>query len=102
MIQAVLGYPGQGMSSGTALPYQNVLPVLSAVHCQFCGSAFPVRSSLGRKAHFCSDNCRDAQKFFDAFKVRLRRVKTFSPYSRKIMRGELFLCSNSLTVGGAQ
>jgi len=54
-------------------------------------------SGKGRPRTYCSDNCRDFNKFYDAMERNLARIQ-FSTESAKEMRGKFFRTRNDIKV----
>ena len=63
--------------------------------CRICGSDV-MQNSTGRFKDYCSDDCRDFNKFKSAFIDRLDKVD-FKDYSYvKAIKSELFCLVNSM------
>lgn len=63
--------------------------------CLVCGTKINDKQGRGRKALYCSENCREAMKYWGAFQAKLNEAN-LDGASRKNWRGELFCFSNSL------
>jgi hypothetical protein len=73
----------------------NTFTVQSCTSCPVCGSSFSARSGRGRPRLYCSENCAEVAKYWDAFQSAFDKVSLSSDV-RKVWRSELFLVSNSL------
>lgn len=62
--------------------------------CPICGSTYENKKQ-GRTKDYCSDNCRDLNKFLSAFETRLLKVDFKSNYSN-ILKSRLFGIANNL------
>lgn len=56
---------------------------------------------IGRPKTYCSDNCRDYLKYFNAFQKSLSKIVLDDEHKRKI-RGELFRVSNTLKLDSSR
>ena len=62
--------------------------------CPICGAVYQ-NQKKGRTKDYCSDNCRDVNKFLSAFETRLLKVDFKGSFSNS-MKSRLFLISNNL------
>lgn len=62
--------------------------------CPICGAVYQ-NQKKGRTKDYCSDNCRDVNKFLSAFETRLFKVDFKGSYSNS-MKSRLFLLANNL------
>ena len=63
--------------------------------CPTCGNPVPESTGAGRPPVYCSDNCRDIEKFRVALAKRITQA-TFDDKHRALIRGELFRMANSI------
>jgi hypothetical protein len=68
--------------------------------CFICGSPIiknelGFRCSIGRPKTYCSDYCRDFQKYFIAMQKSLSKISLDYSHKRQL-RGDLFRVANSL------
>jgi hypothetical protein len=62
--------------------------------CPICGAVYQ-NQKKSRTKDYCSDNCRDVNKFLSAFETRLFKVAFKGSYSNS-MKSRLFLLANNL------
>ena len=65
-------------------------------NCPVCGNPI-TRKSKFKPFQYCSDNCKDFSKYFEAMEKRLLLVKP-TKEARKMLRGQLFGLSNSISI----
>ncbi|MDX1809713.1 MAG: hypothetical protein R3331_09255 [Sulfurospirillaceae bacterium] len=70
------------------------------MNCFVCGNPIisngkGYRCSLGRPKNYCSDTCKDFQKYFNAMQKKLSEINLDDVHKR-LIRGELFRVANSL------
>lgn len=66
-------------------------------NCQVCGNPITRKTSFKPRS-YCSDNCRDFNKYKNAFEDKLLKIKP-TKESRKLLRGDMFRLSNSISIG---
>jgi len=77
------------------MPISNQKPFGTKTLCKVCGHTF-YQNKTGRFKEYCSDDCRDFNKFKNAFLSKLDSI-SFKDYSYiKSLKGELFRVVNSL------
>lgn len=66
----------------------------SSTVCQCCGKALPSVVVRGRPRIYCSKDCANLKKFYDAFEKSLNAIE-MSPFHKMAWRSELFACVNT-------
>lgn len=62
--------------------------------CPICGASYH-NVSKGRTKEYCSDDCRDLNKFLSAFETRLLKID-FKGLTSNRLKSRLFLIANNL------
>lgn len=62
--------------------------------CPICGTTF-LQTSNSRPKEYCSDNCKDFNKYFHAMERKLIQIK-FKGKSSNLIKGQLFRTANLL------
>ena len=66
-------------------------------NCPVCGNLFD-EITLTKSKTYCSDNCKDYNKFKNALEKRLLKLRP-TKEAKKIIRGDMFRLSNTLRNG---
>ncbi len=67
--------------------------------CFVCGKPINQKNNvvMGRPKNYCSDYCRDFQKYFNAMQKALDNIDLDNKHKRKI-KGNLFRVANTITL----
>lgn len=61
--------------------------------CPICGSLF-INKNRGRAKEYCSDNCRNFNKYLNAMERELLLIKGFNGYSPNKVKGSILRVAN--------
>lgn len=67
------------------------------INCRVCGDLIKQSEGKGRVKEYCSKNCSNCMKYFNAFQDALSNVDFKSSDKLKIFKGDLFSLRNSLS-----
>ena len=65
--------------------------------CTFCGAKV-LQTGKGRTKDYCSDSCRDSNKFLSAFETAFLKVDSITDGSKREIRSKLWSLANLVNV----
>lgn len=65
--------------------------------CPICGNSF-INTNKGKPRIYCSDNCKDFQKYLNALDSKLSKIEFNDNSNAKFLKGELWRLANTIKI----